>query len=80
MYKKTPLTLWRGTRIEGQPHRTFLIRSGILLATASGAYVAAGMAGFAPLETEAVAWNNIRIVAGLTILGCLMAAIGYGNE
>jgi hypothetical protein len=80
MYKKSPLAVWRDTRIKGRPIRTLLIRSGILLAMASGAYVATGMAGLAPLETEALAWNNIRIVSGLTILGCLMAAIGYGNE
>ena len=80
MYKHTPFALWRETRIEGRPLRTLLVRSGILLAAASGAYVVSGMAGLVPLEAETLAWNNIRIVSGLTILGCLMAAIGYGNE
>jgi hypothetical protein len=40
----------------------------------------AGLAGLFPLEMEKPAWNNIRIVAGSAILGCLMAAVGYGNE
>ena len=33
-----------------------------------------------PLELEAVTWNNIRIISGAMILGCLVAAVGYGNE
>jgi len=60
--------------------RTFLIRGGILLAVTSGAYLLAGIAGIAPITLETLGWNNIRIVSGFTILGCLMAAIGYGDE
>ncbi len=62
------------------PARTWLIRIGIVLLAVSGLYLLAGLAGFAPLQTESIYWNNIRIVAGLAILGCLFAAVGYGNE
>jgi hypothetical protein len=60
--------------------RTLLVRSGISLTAISGVYLAAGLAGWVPLEIEALQWNNIRIVSGLSILGCLMAAVGYGDE
>jgi hypothetical protein len=39
-----------------------------------------GMIGIMPLEPVEIAWNNVRIVAGATIAGCLMAAVGYGDE
>jgi hypothetical protein len=80
LYKKCRVDVWRGTQIAGHPFRTFMIRSGIILAAASGLYAVGGMAGFVPLSTETLAWNNIRIVSGLTIVGCMMAAVGYGNE
>jgi hypothetical protein len=70
----------RLTRIAGHPLRTALVRLGIGLALVSGVYLVLGIAGFVPLPIETLAWNNIRIVAGLTIAGCLMAAIGYRNR
>ena len=79
-YKKYRLDVRRGTRIAGHPLRTFMIRFGIALAAISGLYALSGMAGLAPLSTDTLAWNNIRIVSGLTILGCMTAAIGYGNQ
>jgi hypothetical protein len=57
-----------------------MIRFGISLAAISGLYAISGMAGLVPLSTDTLAWNNIRIVSGLTIVGCMMAAVGYGNE
>jgi hypothetical protein len=60
--------------------KTLLVRSGISLASISGIYLAAGLAGWLPLELEALEWNNVRIISGLSILGCLMAAVGYGDE
>ena len=43
-------------------------------------YLTCGLLGWVPLELEAIAWNNIRIVSGVAISGCLMAAIGFGDE
>jgi hypothetical protein len=80
LYRKCWLGVRRGTRITGHPFRTFVIRFGIALAAVSGLYAVSGMAGLVPLSTETLAWNNIRIVSGLTIFGCMMAAVGYGNE
>lgn len=57
-----------------------MIRAGVFLFTVAGIYLVAGLTGLAPLSTEAMAWNNLRIVAGAAILGCLLAAVGYGNE
>jgi len=62
------------------PFRTFLIRAGIFLAVIGGIYLLAGLAGIAPMTLETLGWSNIRIVSGLAIFGCLMAAVGYGDE
>lgn len=62
------------------PLRTALIFAGIAMLLASGSYLIAGLVGLVPLQAEVVSWNNIRIVSGFSILGCLMAAVGYGNE
>jgi len=51
-----------------------------MLISLAGSYLLLGLLGWLPLETEAVAWNNIRIISGAAILGCLLAAVGYGNE
>lgn len=60
--------------------RTLGIRGGIALVIIASTYLLGGLAGFFPLQIEALAWNNIRIVAGAAILGCLMAAVGYGDN
>ena len=60
--------------------RTLLIRLGIVMSAVAGVYLLLGIIGLVPLETETIAWNNIRIVSGIAILGCLSAAVGYGNE
>ncbi|MBT8047713.1 MAG: hypothetical protein HKN57_08125 [Xanthomonadales bacterium] len=62
------------------PLRTVLIAVGLVLIAIGSAYLAGGLLGLLPLEMEQVRWNNIRIISGVAILGCLMAAIGYGNE
>ncbi len=62
------------------PLRNFLVWSGLALVGVAGFYLGAGLAGLVPLQMEAVAWNNIRIVSAMFIVGCLMAAVGYGNE
>lgn len=60
--------------------RKFLIRAGISFAVLGGGYLLAGLAGIVPMTLETLGWNNIRIVSGVAILGCLMAAVGYGDE
>ena len=71
---------WRRKGKERHPARTWMVRFGIALIAASGSYLVGGLFGLLPLEMEAVVWNNIRIVSGAMILGCLIAAVGYGNE
>ena len=71
---------WQRKGKNRHPARTWMVRIGIVLIAVSGIYLLGGLAGFLPLELEAVVWNNIRIVSGAMILGCLMAAVGYGNE
>lgn len=66
--------------VSRHPFRTLLIRAGILLAIIGGSYLLAGLAGVAPLTLEVLAWNNIRIISGLAVFGCIMAAVGYGDE
>lgn len=60
--------------------RTAVIRIGVMLVLVSSTYLICGLLGWLPLELETIAWNNIRIVSGIAILGCLMAAIGFGDE
>jgi len=62
------------------PARTWLIRAGNVIIVTSGFYLLCGIAGLVPLATEAIAWNNLRILASASILGCLISAIGYGDE
>ena len=71
---------WQRKGKNRHPARTWMVRLGIALIASSGAYLLGAMAGLLPLELEAVTWNNIRIISGATILGCLLAAVGYGNE
>ena len=65
---------------ERGPLRTWVIRAGITMLVAGSLYLACGLVGWLPLELETIAWNNIRIVSGVAIAGCLMAAFGYGDE
>jgi hypothetical protein len=71
---------WQKKGKERHPARTWLIRAGSFIAAVSGVYLLCGIAGLVPLETEEIVWNNLRLVAGASILGCLIAAVGYGNE
>ena len=71
---------WRRKGEERHPARTWMVRVGGALIIVFGIYFIGGMAGWLPLEMETIAWNNIRIISGGAILGCLLAAVGYGNE
>ena len=62
------------------PLSDWIIRAGIALLVAGSLYLTFGLLGWFPLELETIAWNNIRIVSGVAIAGCLMAAFGYGDE
>jgi hypothetical protein len=62
------------------PLRTWVIRIGITLLVAGTLYLVFGLLGWVPLQLEKLAWNNIRIVSGVAIAGCLLAAFGYGDE
>ena len=62
------------------PLRNWVIRAGITLILTGSLYLVFGLLGWFPLELETIAWNNIRIVSGVAIAGCLMAAFGYGDE
>ena len=74
------LIRWKRAGEERHRVRTLLIRIGVVMIAGGGIYLAGGLTGLFPLETESLAWNNIRIISGVTILGCLLAAVGYGNE
>ena len=63
-----------------EPLRNWIIRAGTTLLAAGSLYLTFGLLGWFPLELETIAWNNIRIVSGVAIAGCLMAAFGYGDE
>jgi hypothetical protein len=71
---------WKRTGSQRHPVRTWMVRIGITLIVLAGSYLLLGLLGWLPLETRDLSWNNLRIVAGATILGCLLAAVGYGNE
>jgi len=57
-----------------------MIRIGVTMLVAGSVYLVFGLLGWFPLELETVAWNNIRIISGVAIAGCMLAAIGYGDE
>ncbi len=71
---------WKRAGKDRHPVRTWLIRCGLTLIVIGASTLLTGLVGLFPLEMETPAWNNIRILAGTAILGCLMAAVGYGNE
>ena len=71
---------WQRKGKERHRARTWMVRLGIALIAISGLYLLGGLTGLLPLEMVAVTWNNIRIISGAMILGCLIAAVGYGNE
>jgi hypothetical protein len=57
-----------------------MIRSGITIIVVAGGCLVLGVIGVLPLSQDIHTWNNIRILSGATISGCLLAAVGYGNE
>lgn len=74
------MTVTMSEKAKRGPLRTWTILTGITLLVAGSVYLCCGLLGWLPLELETIAWNNIRIVSGVAIAGCLMAAIGFGDE
>ena len=71
---------WQNKGNKRHPARTWMIRVGMTLIAISGPYLVLGVLGWVPMETELVTWNNMRFIAGASIFGCLLTAVGYGNE
>ena len=71
---------WQNRGKKRHPARTWMIRVGMILIAISVPYLAMGVLGWFPLEVKVITWNNVRFIAGAAIVGCLLAAVGYGNE
>lgn len=74
------LIRWQRQGSDRHPVRTWMIRAGIVIIGLSGGSLLLAFVGVLPFSPEISAWNNIRILAGAAITGCLLAAVGYGNE
>jgi len=74
------LIRWQRKGSRRHPARTWMIRAGMVLIAVSGTLLVLGVFGVLPFSLEATAWNNIRSLSGAAIVGCLLAAVGYGNE
>jgi ABC-type Fe3+ transport system permease subunit len=77
---ETALIRWQRKGSNRHSARTWMIRAGLLIIAISGSCLALAVLGVLPLSPDAMAWNNIRILSGAAIVGCLLAAVGYGNE
>ena len=77
---ETQLIRWQRKGSNRHSARTWMIRVGLVLIAISGTFLVLGIVGVLRFSPEATAWNNIRILSGCAIFGCLLAAVGYGNE
>ena len=71
---------WQRKGSARHPARTWMIRAGVTTIAISGTCLMLGIFGVLTFSPELTAWNNIRIISGAAIAGCLLAAVGYGNE
>tara|TARA_B100000029_G_C17335037_1_gene873132 strand:- start:114 stop:293 length:180 start_codon:yes stop_codon:yes gene_type:complete len=53
---------------------------GITLILFGSGYICLGLLGIVPLELTGVSISNIRIPAGIAIVGCLIAAFSTKNR
>ena len=61
--------------------RRNMVRAGIGLIVSSVFFLTLAMAGIVRTDSFAVGGNSgLRMIAGVAILGCLMAAIGYWDD
>ena len=58
----------------------FMERLGIVLIVFGSGYVGLGLFDVVPLELTGVSISNIRIPAGIAIVGCLIAAFSTKNR
>ena len=57
-----------------------MIRAGVAAIAVSGTCLMLGVFDVIEFSPDVTAWNNIRTLSGIAIFGCLLAAVGYGNE
>ena len=72
---ETQLIRWQRKGSSRHSVRTWMIRVGVVLIAVSGTYLALGVVGVLRFSPEVTAWNNIRIISGCVIFGCLLAAV-----
>ena len=58
----------------------FFERLGVILIIFGSGYVGLGLFDVVPLELTGVSISNIRIPAGIAIVGCLIAAFSTKNR
>ena len=58
----------------------FFERFGVVLILFGSSYICLGLLGVVPLELTGVSISNIRIPAGIAIVGCLIAAFSTKNR
>jgi len=58
----------------------FFERLGVTLILFGAGYICLGLLGIVPLELTGVSISNIRIPAGIAIVGCLIAAFSTKNR
>ena len=58
----------------------FFERLGVILIIFGSGYVGLGLFDIVPLELTGVSISNIRIPAGIAIVGCLIAAFSTKNR
>ncbi len=69
----------RFTNVHGFRRKLVLI--GVVMLSLSLLMFAGGLAGFYSLQAEIFSGQSVlRTIASLSIAGCLIAAIGYGNK
>lgn len=61
-------------------NNVFFERFGVILILFGSSYICLGLLGIVPLELTGVSISNIRIPAGIAIVGCLIAAFSTKNR
>ena len=61
-------------------NRVFFERFGVTLILFGSSYICLGLLGIVPLELTGISISNIRIPAGIAIVGCLVAAFSTRNR
>jgi hypothetical protein len=73
------MNLWQFTDLSGA--RRVLVLSGLVMLVAAICLFFARLVGIIPGELlEIFGQSELRTIAGLAVVGCLMAAVGYGQN